>query len=106
MELTAHLHLMPRLKCKVLYFSSPMIGEGDCGAVGGMKISRETEVLGEKPPQHHFVHHKSHLTLSTDYTENCFKYKLWVLPIGLFVLCCASAFLRTWNEVRFELRVK
>jgi hypothetical protein len=29
---------------------------------GGMKIGRETEVLGGNPPQHHFVRHKSHLT--------------------------------------------
>jgi hypothetical protein len=27
-----------------------------------MKIFRETEVLGENPPQRHFVHHKSYLT--------------------------------------------
>jgi hypothetical protein len=27
-----------------------------------MNIGRETEVLGENPPQRHFVHHKSHLT--------------------------------------------
>jgi hypothetical protein len=25
-----------------------MIGEGDCGAIGGMKFARESEVLGEK----------------------------------------------------------
>jgi hypothetical protein len=30
-----------------------MIGEGDCGAVGGMKIGRGNL------PQRHFVHHKS-----------------------------------------------
>jgi hypothetical protein len=33
-----------------------MIGEGDCGAIGGMKIGRGNL------PQRHFVHHKSHLT--------------------------------------------
>jgi hypothetical protein len=32
-----------------------MIGEGDCGAIGGMKIGRGTEVLGEYLPQRHFV---------------------------------------------------
>jgi hypothetical protein len=39
-----------------------MIGEGDCGAIGGMEIGRGTEVLGENLTQRHLVHHKSHLT--------------------------------------------
>jgi hypothetical protein len=26
------------------------------------RLSGETEILGEKLPQHHFIHHKSHLT--------------------------------------------
>jgi hypothetical protein len=28
-----------------------MLGEGDCGVIGGMKIGRGTEVLGENLPQ-------------------------------------------------------
>jgi hypothetical protein len=39
-----------------------MIDEGDCGAIGGMKIGRGTEVLGENLSQRHFVHHKFHTT--------------------------------------------
>jgi hypothetical protein len=36
-----------------LLYKPQMIDEGDCGAIGGMKINL---------PQRHFVHHKSHMT--------------------------------------------
>jgi hypothetical protein len=32
--------------------------DGDYGAVGGMRIGREIEVLGQDLLQCHFVHHK------------------------------------------------
>jgi hypothetical protein len=39
-----------------------MIDYDECGAVGGMRIDNETEVLRVNLPQCHFVHNKSHLT--------------------------------------------
>jgi hypothetical protein len=40
-----------------------MIGAGDYGEkIGGIKIGRGTEVLGENLLQRHFVHHKSHMS--------------------------------------------
>jgi hypothetical protein len=41
-----------------LVYQPRMIGEGDCGEIGGMKIGRGNRNL----PQRHFVHHKSHMT--------------------------------------------
>jgi hypothetical protein len=40
----------------------PAPGDYNNGEFGGMKIGRETEILGENLPQPHSVHHKSHLT--------------------------------------------
>jgi hypothetical protein len=36
--------------------------DDECGAVGGMRIGRRNEALGENLPQCHFVHHKFHIT--------------------------------------------
>jgi hypothetical protein len=45
-----------------LLYQPQMIGEGDCGAIGGMKIGRESELLGENLPQCQFAHQKFHMT--------------------------------------------
>lgn len=39
--------------------SVPDNGDDDCGAVGGMRIGKGTEVLGGNLLQDHTVHHKS-----------------------------------------------
>jgi hypothetical protein len=36
--------------------------DDESGAVGEMRIKRETEALVENLLQRHFVHHKSHMT--------------------------------------------
>jgi hypothetical protein len=36
-----------------------MLDDGDCWAIGGMKIGKGTKVLGDNLPQRRFVHHKS-----------------------------------------------
>jgi hypothetical protein len=36
--------------------------DDECGAIGGMRIGRGNEVLGENLPQCHFVYHKSYMT--------------------------------------------
>jgi hypothetical protein len=39
-----------------------MIDDDECGVVGGMRIGRGTEVLGENLPHWYFVHHKFRMT--------------------------------------------
>jgi hypothetical protein len=36
-----------------LFYQPRMIDDGDCGAIGGMQLAGETEVLGENLPQCH-----------------------------------------------------
>jgi hypothetical protein len=45
-----------------LLYQPQMTDDDECGAIGGMRIGGETEVLGENLPQCHFVHQKSHMT--------------------------------------------
>jgi hypothetical protein len=39
-----------------------MIDEGDCGAIGGMKIGRGNRSTRRKPAPAPLCHHKSHIT--------------------------------------------
>jgi hypothetical protein len=45
-----------------LLYQPRMIDNGDCGAVSRWRLDGETEVLGEKRPQRHCVHHNFHMT--------------------------------------------
>jgi hypothetical protein len=45
-----------------LLYQPRMIGESDCGEIGGMKIGRRNRSTRRKPAQRNFVHHKSHMT--------------------------------------------
>jgi hypothetical protein len=45
-----------------LLYQPQMIDEGDCGAIGEMKIGRGNQSTGRNLPQRHFVHHKFHMT--------------------------------------------
>jgi hypothetical protein len=36
-------------------YQPQVTGGGGCGAIGGMEIGRETEVLGGNLPQRHFI---------------------------------------------------
>jgi hypothetical protein len=83
------------------YCTSPrMIGDGDCGEIGGMKIGSGNRSTRRKNlSQRHFVHHKSHMTIpgfepgqprwETSY------YLFFICAVGLWVLrpllaCCTS----------------
>jgi hypothetical protein len=40
----------------------PQMKDDDCGAIGGISIGGETEVLLENLPQCDFVHHRTHMS--------------------------------------------
>jgi hypothetical protein len=46
-----------------------MMYDDECGAVGGMKIDRKTEVLRENLPRRHFIQQRSHVTRPGDRTR-------------------------------------
>jgi hypothetical protein len=45
-----------------LLYQPQVIDDGDCGAIGGIKIGRGNRSTGGNLPQRHVVHHKSHVT--------------------------------------------
>jgi hypothetical protein len=45
-----------------LLYQPRLIGDGDCGEIGGMKVGRGNQSTRENLPQCHFVHHKFHMT--------------------------------------------
>jgi hypothetical protein len=45
-----------------LLCQTQMIYDGECGAIVRIKIGRGLLSTRRKPAQHHFVHHKSHMT--------------------------------------------
>jgi hypothetical protein len=45
-----------------LLYKPQMMDEGDCGAIGRIKMGRRNRSTWRKLPQRHFVHHKSHMT--------------------------------------------
>jgi hypothetical protein len=61
----------------------------ECGAVGVMRIGRETDVWGENPLQCHFIHNETHMTWSRTETgplrgkpaTNCLRYGTAALTV-------------------------